>query len=140
MEIGEKIRYLRLEHHLTQKELAEKLHVSMQAISNWERQKDYPDYSNLLQLTELFQISLDELLKEEIDFKERLLKDKFNSHSDVVFYSLVLVVAIIMLGIYVMYRHFHGFGFWLAVVMFIHSVYFFIKKFYLQHKKKIRSV
>ncbi|EGL48136.1 DNA-binding helix-turn-helix protein [Streptococcus anginosus SK52 = DSM 20563] len=48
---------------LTQENVAEKLNVSRQTISNWETEKFYPDILYVLQLSDLYQVSLDELLK-----------------------------------------------------------------------------
>ncbi|MFD2727854.1 helix-turn-helix transcriptional regulator [Enterococcus camelliae] len=45
---------------MTQNKVAEVLHVSTQAVSNWERGKGYPDIQNILQLSDLFDVSLDE--------------------------------------------------------------------------------
>ena len=61
-ECGEFISQLRKEHNLTQKQLAEKLHVSDKAISRWETGKGYPDVSSLLALSEFFDVSVNELL------------------------------------------------------------------------------
>lgn len=60
MEIGEKIQLLRKEKQMTQNKVAEVLHVSTQAVSNWERGKGYPDIQNILQLSDLFDVSLNE--------------------------------------------------------------------------------
>ncbi|MCH1736978.1 helix-turn-helix domain-containing protein, partial [Enterococcus faecalis] len=64
MTIGEKIKSLRQSKDLTQSGLGELLNVSSQAVSNWERGKGYPDISNVIQISELFQVSLDILIKE----------------------------------------------------------------------------
>lgn len=48
---------------LTQENVAEKLNVSRQTVSNWETEKFYPDILYVLQLSDLYQVSLDELLK-----------------------------------------------------------------------------
>ena len=53
---------LRKAHNLSQEELAEKLGVSRQAVSKWERSESSPDTDNLIQLAVLYNISLDELL------------------------------------------------------------------------------
>ena len=53
---------LRKAHNLSQEELAEKLGVSRQAVSKWERSESSPDTDNLIQLAALYNISLDELL------------------------------------------------------------------------------
>ena len=53
---------LRKAHNLSQEELADKLGVSRQAVSKWERSESSPDTDNLIQLAALYNISLDELL------------------------------------------------------------------------------
>ena len=63
MEIGKKLKEVRQMSGLTQEDVAEKLIVSRQTISNWETEKFYPDILYVLQLSDLYQVSLDELLK-----------------------------------------------------------------------------
>ena len=63
MEIGRKLKEARQMRGLTQENVAEKLNVSRQTISNWETEKFYPDILYVLQLSDLYQVSLDELLK-----------------------------------------------------------------------------
>ena len=63
MEIGRKLKEARQMRGLTQENVAEKLNVSRQTISNWETEKFYPDMLYVLQLSDLYQVSLDELLK-----------------------------------------------------------------------------
>ena len=63
MEIGKKLKEARQMSGLTQEDVAEKLIVSRQTISNWETEKFYPDILYVLQLSDLYQVSLDELLK-----------------------------------------------------------------------------
>ena len=67
---------LRKAHNLSQEELAEKLGVSRQAVSKWERSESSPDTDNLIQLAALYNISLDELLngKEAISLIEESSK------------------------------------------------------------------
>ncbi|WP_081182508.1 helix-turn-helix transcriptional regulator [Enterococcus villorum] len=48
------------EHKFTQQEIADKLFVSRQAVSNWENNKNFPDLKSIVLLSELFQISLDD--------------------------------------------------------------------------------
>lgn len=63
MEIGKKLKEARQMCSMTQESVAEKLNVSRQTISNWETEKFYPDILYVLQLSDLYQVSLDELLK-----------------------------------------------------------------------------
>lgn len=62
MEFSEKLKVIRQESNLTQEELAQKLFVSHQAISNYEQGKGYPSIDTLMDISNLFGVSLDELL------------------------------------------------------------------------------
>ena len=59
MELGKQIRKYRKEQSLSQDELAEKVYVSRQTISNWENDKSYPDVNSLILLSEVFHTSID---------------------------------------------------------------------------------
>lgn len=61
----EKLKKLRKTQNLTQEQLAEKLNVSRQAITKWETSDGTPDIENLKQISNFFNISIDELIKEE---------------------------------------------------------------------------
>ena len=63
---GGRIKELRERHGLTQKELAEKLGVSAQAVSKWENNVNQPDVSTIRKLCAIFGISVDEFLQESI--------------------------------------------------------------------------
>lgn len=63
--IGEKLYNHRKKAGLSQEELAEKIGVSRQAVSKWERDESSPDTNNLIALAKLYNISLDELLSNE---------------------------------------------------------------------------
>lgn len=63
MTIGQKLKQARIEKGYSQEELAEKANVSRQTISNWETGKTYPDIVSVLFLSELYNLSLDSLLK-----------------------------------------------------------------------------
>ena len=67
MELGKQIRLYRERDGLSQEKLAEKIYVSRQSISNWENEKSYPDIHNILLLSVLFGVSLDELVKGDVD-------------------------------------------------------------------------
>ena len=67
MKFNEKLKMLRKANNFTQEELAEKLNVSRQAITKWERGDGTPDIENLKQISILFNTSIDELIKEEKD-------------------------------------------------------------------------
>lgn len=65
MDIGTKIKEARLAAQLTQEQTAEALGVSRQTMSNWENNKTYPDIVSVIKMSDLFDVSLDHLLKEK---------------------------------------------------------------------------
>lgn len=67
MKLSEKIQYLRKEHGLTQEQLAEQCNVSRQAITKWESDIAIPETEKIIFLSKLFMVSIDELLKDELD-------------------------------------------------------------------------
>ena len=74
MELGKQIKKHRQEAHLSQEELANRVYVSRQTISNWENDKSYPDVNSLVLLSEIFQISLDKLIKGDIEVMKEVIK------------------------------------------------------------------
>lgn len=72
MEIGKKLKAARQEAGLTQEQAAERLFVSRQTIFNWENEKTYPDITSVVRLSDLYSISLDELLKGDVKMLEHL--------------------------------------------------------------------
>lgn len=72
MEIGKKLKNAPIEAGLTQEKAAEKINVSRQTISNWENEKSYPDIISVIALSDLYSVSLDELLKGDQKMAEHL--------------------------------------------------------------------
>ena len=72
MEIGKKLKNARIEAGLTQEKAAEKIDVSRQTICNWENEKSYPDIISVIALSDLYSVSLDELLKGDQKMAEHL--------------------------------------------------------------------
>lgn len=63
MEIGKMLKEARVNSGLTQEDVADKIRVTRQTMSNWENEKCYPDIINVIELSNLYGVSLDELLK-----------------------------------------------------------------------------
>ena len=72
MDLAEKILTLRKSRNWTQDQLAEQLDISRQTISNWENEKSYPDIVSVVRLSDLYSISLDDLLKGDAKMLEHL--------------------------------------------------------------------
>lgn len=64
-EIGRKILSLRKSRNMTQVNLADKLGITYQAVSSWERGNSMPDIEKLPEIAKLFEISIDELIGEQ---------------------------------------------------------------------------
>ena len=67
MELGGQIKRYRTRLGLSQEELADRIFVTRQSVSNWENSRTYPDLQSLLRLSDLFGLSLDELIKGDIE-------------------------------------------------------------------------
>ncbi|MBP3568265.1 MAG: helix-turn-helix transcriptional regulator [Lachnospiraceae bacterium] len=93
MEIGNQIKKYRNELGLSQEELADKIYVTRQTISNWENEKNYPDIKSLVMLSSLFGISLDNLVKGDLEEMKKQIKE-----SDIKeFYKQGTVMAVLMI-------------------------------------------
>lgn len=97
MELGKQIKKYRQEAQLSQEELAERIYVSRQTISNWENDKSYPDVNSLVLLSETFQVSLDKLIKGDIDIMKDVIQreevEKMKRYGAV--YAILLTAVVI---------------------------------------------
>ena len=97
MEFANQLKKYRTEKNLSQEQLAEEIFVTRQTISNWETEKSYPDVHSLMLLSSLFQVSLDQLLKGDIEImKNEIRKEdiaQFNKYS--VMYTISLLVTVV---------------------------------------------
>ena len=95
MELGKQIKKHRQEVQLSQEELAERVYVSRQTISNWENDKSYPDVNSLVLLSETFQISLDKLIKGDIEVMKDVIQkeeiEKMNRYGGI--YTMMLIAS-----------------------------------------------
>ena len=143
MELGKQIKKYRTEATLSQEALADKIFVSRQTISNWENDKNYPDIKSLVLLSEVFHISLDHLIKgdlekmkQEIDAQEYA---KFQRDSTI-FTVLFLVLLIVPVPLVMLWK---WFGMALYLCLFGAGMYFALriekykKKYDIQTYKEI---
>lgn len=78
MTLGEKIQQLRKSRGMSQEQLAEKINVSRQSISKWELNDAIPDLNKIIILSQLFAISIDELIKENSSYKQSIESESIN--------------------------------------------------------------
>lgn len=104
MNFSKQLRKYREEMGFSQEVLAEKIYVTRQTISKWENDKTYPDIHNLIALSVLFDISLDELVRGDMDkMKQEIANEKMmrDSKGMLLFIMLTIIVgvpSIIILG------------------------------------------
>ena len=72
MKFGEKLKAARTRADLTQEAVAKQIGVSRQSLSNWENDRTYPDLASVLKLSDLYGLSLDDLLREDMELRRNL--------------------------------------------------------------------
>lgn len=96
MNISESIKYYRQKNHLTQKSLANLLNVSDKTISSWENHRTCPDTDMLRNLSKIFKVSVDDLLKEyshsnHVNHILKYNKNIFKYRKYLLFFNILLV-------------------------------------------------
>ena len=97
MEISKCIKDARQNNNISQESLAEQLGVSRQTISSWENGKSYPDLVSIIKMSDIFNISLDKMLKEDKNLVNNIQEkmDTVKSNKSIVF---TILFAIIIFG------------------------------------------
>lgn len=72
---SERLKREREKRGWSQTELAEKIHVSRQSVSKWETGKNYPSIEVIIDLSDLFGVTIDELLRSDEELKEKVIQD-----------------------------------------------------------------
>ena len=75
MNFGERVKIERNKRDWSQEKLADKLYVSRQAISKWENGHNYPSIEIIIAISDLFGLTIDELLRSDMELKEKLIMD-----------------------------------------------------------------
>ncbi len=84
MDFKDKLQRIRKDLRLSQEDLAEKLDISRQAIAKWETGQAYPEIDNLIKLSNLFQITIDRLIKDNGNCEYSILKEVSHRGDDFV--------------------------------------------------------
>ena len=124
MELGKQIKKYRMALDISQEDLAEKIYVSRQTISNWENNKNYPDVKSLLLLSATFNVTLDILIKGDLEaMKETIAKEeikRFGNQSKV--FSILFMLCVILTVPLIKWLGAWGIG--ILIVMFAFTTYF----------------
>ena len=98
MMISEKLKEARQKAGMTQDQVAEKIMVSRVTVSHWENGKSLPDIVSLISLSDLYSISLDELVKGDSKMVEKVRKDAkdANNNKRLIGVTAILVIAVLL--------------------------------------------
>lgn len=99
MELGKKIKELRAKKNWSQEMLAERAYVSRQTVSNWETEKNYPDVHSLLILSDIFGVSLDELIKGDVDTMKETIRNEEGKRLKRLEVIAVIEMLVLMFGV-----------------------------------------
>ena len=130
MELGKQIKKYRNELSLSQETLADKVYVSRQTISNWENDKSYPDVNSLVLLSEVFQISLDQLIKGDIAYmKEQIkLEDRKEFEKLAQVFGILFVAVVVTPIPLIHFFKYVGVGIWVVLAVLALYVSILVEK------------
>ncbi|MDT2597166.1 helix-turn-helix transcriptional regulator [Enterococcus dongliensis] len=97
MEVGERLKLRRAELNLTQEYVAEVLGITRQTISNWENGRSYPDIERMIRLSDVYSLSLDELLKGDKKMVKHLQENTLVNHFLKVFIIMLSINILLMI-------------------------------------------
>lgn len=136
MKLGQQLVHYRKHHQLSQEELAEKIYVTRQSISNWENDRTYPDIQSLLLLSQVFQVSLDDLIKGDLEEMKTLVAQtevhRFNKDTH---YMLIGMISMSLTAFPLLYFLDWYWGALLLIAQFLPTLFFAnrIERFKKQH-------
>ncbi|ULG72216.1 helix-turn-helix domain-containing protein [Macrococcus brunensis] len=136
MDIAKQIKFHRNRMDLTQADLAEKLYISSQTVSNWENERSYPDIHNLISLSILFDTSLDNLVKGDVEeMKNSIERAQMNK------YSWLMLVFMVMgaLSLGPALKYFDNLGFFIPAVLLGFGMYYAFKIEKIKEKYDVKT-
>ena len=98
LNFSKQLQQIRTAHSMTQADLAQQLHVSRHTVSNWENERNLPDLETVTQIARIFSVSLDTLVRDDSELKEKLIKDSKVSRHQLVM-AVLMTASLIMTGV-----------------------------------------
>ena len=120
--------------HLTQEQVAEDIKVTRQTISNWENERSYPDIMNVIDLSNLYSLSLDDLLKGDDKMIEHLEENTNIVKSNrkliaAIMINVLLVILLVAFNMFLRDNQYYLIGvFCFAIISSAALLYQIIKK------------
>ena len=139
MQVGKQIQHYRKEKNLSQDELAEIIFVSRQSISNWERGATYSDIQNLLLLSKVFEVSLDKLVKGDLETMKQIIHDQefMRYQKDEVVFSLLLIGSPIINTPLILYLD--GYGIAISCLILAVAIFYALRIEKFKKKHNLRT-
>lgn len=119
MDVGIRIKKYREKQNISQDELAEKIFVSRQTISNWENNKSYPDIKSLLLLSDIFKVSLDDFMKGDIEKIKNLVNTQKVKEFNIIGYVYLAELLILAITAYPLFKLEGNIGVIIWILFFI---------------------
>ena len=147
MNFNEKLINLRKSKGLSQEELGNELKVSRQTISNWENERSYPDVHNLIMLCDIYSVSLNTLMKGDIEIMKKELSNTnpHNSPKDAIQliqsgFVMIIGLLVAVIGLIVLLNNGSPiWGYGLIITGAILACFFAFYADYLKRKNKIKT-
>ena len=130
MELGGKLKELRKENNYSQQQIAEILHVTPQAVSKWENNKSVPDITTLVQISDLYNVGLDYLIKSDKQLQNKLAIRKVHLRIINLLIVAFILAIFLFIGLLIKAEFFlnqHSLGGWLMVgLIFLFMIFAFL--------------
>lgn len=123
MEIGNKIKKYREHINLSQEELANQVYVSRQTVSNWENNKSYPDIHSLKLLSNIFDVSLDEFIKGDIEKMKKRINEYDLKEYNTLFIIFSVEFLLMLISAYPLLRFFEIIGIIIWLIIAVLTLY-----------------
>lgn len=135
MNIGNKIKEYRTSCNLSQEELADKVFVLRQTISNWENLKSYPDIKSITLLCNIFNVSLEDFIEGDLDQMKKVVYKEDTKGFNILSWVFTLELIIMLLSAYPLlkYAGIIGVSIWILFALATMSTAFTIEKFKKQY-------
>lgn len=126
MNLSNKLKYYRSKKSLTQSQVAKKLCVSRKTISGWENARSFPDLNTLVKISNIYNVSIDTLLKEnslsDTNFSQRNQIEMKKKISMMLYYINILLCISVNLNIFTVMRHSSSL---VSIFLIINTIVFF---------------
>ncbi|MCI8497774.1 MAG: helix-turn-helix transcriptional regulator [Bacilli bacterium] len=123
MDIGTRIKKQRERQNISQEDLAYKVYVSRQTISSWETNKSYPDIKSLIILSNIFNVSLDDFIKGDIEEMRKKIDTEKIKEFNMLGYIYLIEMLLLIISAYPLFKFFDCVGVIIWIVFFIVTFY-----------------